>query len=70
VGDGDDLAALRLGRALRGLSNEAAHTAFEGLSFSHRREHVDAINEAKPPETPGATRRGTVAALIERASGG
>lgn len=24
---------------------------FDGLSFSHRREHVNAINDAKKPET-------------------
>jgi uncharacterized protein YdeI (YjbR/CyaY-like superfamily) len=69
VGDGDDLAALRLGRALRGLSNEAAHTAFEGLSFSHR-EYVDAINEAKRLETRARRVERAVTALIERASGG
>ena len=35
--------------ALRG--NAAAAKAFEKLSYSHKREHVSAIEEAKKPET-------------------
>jgi antitoxin component of MazEF toxin-antitoxin module len=58
----DDLA-----EALAG--NDAALAAFEGLSFSHRREYVDAINEAKRPETRSRRVERTVQALIERAGG-
>ncbi|MFF0344892.1 YdeI/OmpD-associated family protein [Kribbella sp. NPDC004875] len=39
----DDLAAA--------LTAAGAREAFDALSFSHRREHVNAINEAKKPET-------------------
>ncbi|MEV5967991.1 YdeI/OmpD-associated family protein [Kribbella sp. NPDC051952] len=39
----DDLAAALEGAGLR--------EAFDGLSFSHRREHVNAIIDAKKPET-------------------
>ncbi|TCM46562.1 YdeI/OmpD-associated family protein [Kribbella sp. VKM Ac-2568] len=39
----DDLAAA--------LAAAGAREAFDKLSFSHRREHVNAINEAKKPET-------------------
>src|SRR4249919_3628436 len=31
--------------------NEPARAAFEGLSFSHRREYVRSITDAKRPET-------------------
>jgi len=47
--------------------NDAALAAFEGLSFSLRREYVDAINEAKRPETRSRRLERTVQALIERA---
>jgi hypothetical protein len=33
------------------LDEAGLREAFDGLSFSHRREHVNAINEAKKPET-------------------
>jgi uncharacterized protein YdeI (YjbR/CyaY-like superfamily) len=33
------------------LAEAGLREAFDGLSFSHRREHVNAINEAKKPET-------------------
>jgi uncharacterized protein YdeI (YjbR/CyaY-like superfamily) len=59
----DDLA-----EALR--PNEAARAAFEGLSFSHRREYVEAINDAKRPETRARRVERTIQALLERASGG
>jgi hypothetical protein len=36
-------------RALR--ANAAARARFQGLSFSHQREHVEAILSAKKPET-------------------
>jgi len=50
--------------------SDAARAAFDGLSFSHRREHVEAINEAKRPETRARRVERTIQALIERASGG
>jgi hypothetical protein len=33
------------------LRDAGVRDAFDALSFSHRREHVNAINEAKRPET-------------------
>ena len=33
------------------LAAAGAREAFDGLSYSHRREHVNAINDAKKPET-------------------
>jgi hypothetical protein len=39
----DDLAEALAGAGLR--------EVFDGLSYSHRREHVNAINDAKKPET-------------------
>ena len=35
----------------RALAEAGLREAFDGLSFSHRREHVNAINDAKKPET-------------------
>ena len=58
----DDLA-----EALR--RNEAARAVFEGLSFSHRREYVDSITEAKRPETRARRVERTIQALLERAGG-
>jgi uncharacterized protein YdeI (YjbR/CyaY-like superfamily) len=49
--------------------NEAARAAFVGLSFSHRREYVDAINEAKRPETRARRVERTIQALVERTGG-
>ena len=43
-------------------ANEAAGNAFARLSFSHRREYVEWVEEAKRPET--RTRR--IAATVER----
>jgi hypothetical protein len=39
----DDLAAA--------LNEAGLREAFDGMSYSHRREHVNAINDAKKPET-------------------
>ena len=50
--------------------NDAARAAFDGLSFSHRREYVEAINEAKRPETRARRVERTLQALIDRGSGG
>jgi len=50
--------------------NDPARTAFEGLSFSHKREYVEAINEAKRPETRARRVERTIQALIDGASGG
>ena len=50
--------------------NDPARTAFEGLSFSHKREYVEAINEAKRPDTRARRVERTIQALIDRASGG
>jgi Bacteriocin-protection, YdeI or OmpD-Associated/Domain of unknown function (DUF1905) len=50
--------------------NGPARTAFEGLSFSHKREYVEAINQAKRPETRARRVERTILALIDRASGG
>ena len=58
----DDLA-----EALR--RNDEARAAFEGLSFSHRREYVDSITEAKRPETRARRVERTIQALLERAGG-
>jgi len=58
----DDLAEA-LGR------NEAARAAFDDLSFSHKREYVDAINEAKRPETRARRIERTIEAMLQRASG-
>lgn len=49
--------------------NDPARAAFEGLSFSHRREYVEAINEAKRPETRARRVERTIQAMIDRASG-
>ena len=56
-----------LSEALR--RNEAARAAFEGLSFSHRREYVDSITEAKRPETGPRRVERTIQALRERTGG-
>jgi len=50
--------------------NEAARGAFDGLSFSHQREYVDAINDAKRPETRARRVERTIQALLERPLGG
>ena len=56
-----------LSEALR--RNETARAAFEGLSFSHRREYVDSITEAKRPETRARRVERTIQALLERTGG-
>ncbi|APR76574.1 Hypothetical protein A7982_01921 [Minicystis rosea] len=55
----DDLAA-----ALA--KNAKARTAWEKLSFTHRREHVEAILSAKKPETRARRVANALAMLIER----
>ena len=50
--------------------HDAARVVFEGLSFSHRREYVRSITEAKRPETRARRVERTISALLERAPGG
>ena len=50
--------------------NDPARAAFEGLSFSHKREYVRSITEAKRPETRARRIGLTIERLVERASGG
>jgi antitoxin component of MazEF toxin-antitoxin module len=50
--------------------NDPARAAFEVLSFSHKREYVRSITEAKRPETRGRRIERTIEQLVERASGG
>jgi antitoxin component of MazEF toxin-antitoxin module len=50
--------------------NGAARAAFEGLSFSHKREYVRSITDAKRPETRARRIELTIQQLIERGSGG
>jgi hypothetical protein len=52
----DDLAAAM---------DDAARTAYDGLSFTHRKEWVRWVEEAKKPETRAARVERTVAALRE-----
>jgi antitoxin component of MazEF toxin-antitoxin module len=49
--------------------NGAARAAFEGLSFSHKREYVRSITEAKRPETRARRIELTIEQLVERATG-
>jgi antitoxin component of MazEF toxin-antitoxin module len=58
----DDLA-----EALR--RSDEARAVFDGLSFSHRREYVDSIREAKRPETRARRVERTIQALLERSGG-
>jgi CelD/BcsL family acetyltransferase involved in cellulose biosynthesis len=53
-----------LREALR--ADDAAWTAFQKLSFSHRREYVEWVGEAKRPDT----RARRIAATVERAAEG
>ena len=46
--------------------DEAAKKAFDGMSFSHRREYVEWVEEAKRPET----RSRRIAATVERVRAG
>jgi antitoxin component of MazEF toxin-antitoxin module len=57
-----------LAEALRG--NDEARAVFEGLSYSHRREYVGSITEAKRPETRARRVERTIQAMLERASRG
>jgi antitoxin component of MazEF toxin-antitoxin module len=50
--------------------NERARAAFEGLSFSHKREYVRSINDAKRPETRARRIELTIQAVLERAPDG
>lgn len=49
--------------------NGAARAAFDGLSFSHKREYVRSITEAKRPETRARRIELTIEQLVERAAG-
>ncbi len=50
--------------------HDAARVVFEGLSFSHRREYIRSITDAKRPETRTRRIELTIKQLVERASGG
>ncbi len=50
--------------------DDPARAAFEGLSFSHKREYVRSITDAKRPETRARRIELTIQQLVERASGG
>lgn len=50
--------------------NDPARATFEGLSFSHKREYVRSITDAKRPETRARRIELTIQQLVERASGG
>lgn len=54
-----------LADALR--ANEVARSAFDRLSFSHRREYVRHITEAKRPETRANRVERTIEILVEQA---
>jgi len=49
--------------------NDAASAAFDDISYSHRREYVDAINEVKRPETRARRIERTIQAMLQRVSG-
>lgn len=51
-----------LAEAFRG--NEAAREAFDGLSYSHRREYVRHITDAKRPETRARRVERTIRMLV------
>ena len=46
--------------------NKSLHTAWEKLSFTHQKEHVQAIEQAKKPETRVRRIQATLAALRPR----
>jgi len=50
--------------------HDAARVVFERLSFSHKREYVRSITDAKRPETRARRIELTIKQLVERASGG
>ena len=58
-----DIAPAELVEALAG--EPGAAEAFDGLSFSHRREYVQWITEAKRPETRARRVAGTIERLHE-----
>ena len=49
--------------------NGAARAAFESLSFSHKREYVRSITEAKRPQTRAQRIELTIEQLVERSTG-
>ena len=49
--------------------NDEVRAVFDGLSFSHRREYVNSITEAKRAETRARRVERTIQALLERAGG-
>jgi uncharacterized protein YdeI (YjbR/CyaY-like superfamily) len=55
-----------LAKALR--RNHAAREIFDSLSFSHRREYVQSITEAKRPEIRARRVDRTIETLEERAA--
>jgi antitoxin component of MazEF toxin-antitoxin module len=50
--------------------HDTARVVFEDLSFSHRREYVRSITEAKRVDTRARRVERTIRALLERAPGG
>ena len=50
-------------------ADPAVDTAFAGLSFTHRREYVEWVTEAKRPDTRARRIAGTVERVRERAAG-
>ena len=50
---------------LKALKTKAARAAWDALSFTHQREHVEAIEQAKKPETR-ARRIATSVAMITK----
>ncbi len=52
-----------LARALR--ANPAANAAWDKLSYSHRKEYVDAVTEARKPETRARRIEKTIEALAK-----
>ena len=49
--------------------NDEVRAVFDGISFSHRREYVNSITEAKRAETRARRVERTIQALLERAGG-
>ena len=48
-----------------GCADDAARTTYDGLSYTHRKEWVRWVEEAKKPETRAARIEKTVAGLRE-----
>ena len=55
-----------LGKALE--ENATARRAFDGLSYSHRKEYVRRVTEAKRPQTRARRVDRTIEMLVEKAS--